>query len=173
MSEWIEWKGGECPVPANTWVHVQCRNGYEPPWAYFANRIKWDDRVSPWDIVAYRVVEEDASDTANILTPNPKPDDFDGLEACLADSPDPTDVGQILEARGKRYGKFDSHARVTQNIKRAMYDSPNWRDLPDDMREALEMVAHKVGRILNGDPNYADSWVDIGGYVKLVTDRLD
>ena len=52
-------------------------------------------------------------------------------------------------------------------------DSPNWSDMPDDMREALEMIAHKIGRILNGDPNYADSWIDIAGYAKLVADRLE
>jgi hypothetical protein len=39
-------------------------------------------------------------------------------------------------------------------------------------REALEMIAHKIARIINGDPNYADSWVDIAGYAKLVADRL-
>jgi len=27
--------------------------------------------------------------------------------------------------------------------------------------------------ILNGDPNYVDSWVDIAGYAKLVADRLE
>lgn len=35
------------------------------------------------------------------------------------------------------------------------------------------MIAHKIGRILNGDPNYADSWIDIAGYAKLVADRLE
>lgn len=34
------------------------------------------------------------------------------------------------------------------------------------------MVAHKIGRILNGDPNYHDSWHDIIGYTKLVADEL-
>jgi hypothetical protein len=41
------------------------------------------------------------------------------------------------------------------------------------MREALEMLAHKTGRILNGDPAYADSWHDIAGYVRLVEQRLE
>ena len=41
------------------------------------------------------------------------------------------------------------------------------------MREALFMIAHKIGRIVNGDPWYADSWVDIAGYAKLVADRLE
>ena len=54
-----------------------------------------------------------------------------------------------------------------------MADSSNWATLPDDMREALEMIQHKVGRILNGDATWADSWVDIAGYAKLVSDRLE
>lgn len=82
-------------------------------------------------------------------------------------------LDDTLEERGNRYGKFSSHAYITQNIKRAMQDTPNWKTLPDNMKESLEMVAHKIGRILNGDPNYDDSWHDIGGYVKLVEDFLN
>lgn len=81
-------------------------------------------------------------------------------------------VDKTLEERGNRYGEFDLHAKITQNIKRAMVDSDNWATLPDDMKEALEMIAHKVGRILNGDPNYHDSWHDIIGYTRLVEQRL-
>lgn len=81
-------------------------------------------------------------------------------------------IEQTLQERGNRYGEFKGHARITQNIKRAMVDSPNWAGLSDDKKEALEMVAHKMGRILNGDPEYADSWHDIIGYSKLVEDEL-
>ena len=35
------------------------------------------------------------------------------------------------------------------------------------------MICHKIGRIVNGDPDYADSWIDIAGYAKLVADRLE
>lgn len=83
-----------------------------------------------------------------------------------------TDINETLQERGNRYGDFKGHARITQNIKRTMQDSPNWRRLSDDKKEALEMVAHKIGRILNGDPEYGDSWHDIGGYTKLVEDEL-
>lgn len=82
-------------------------------------------------------------------------------------------VDATLAERGSRYGSFTGHAKITQNIKRAMQDSPNWEKLDDDQREALEMTAHKIGRILNGDPNYADSWHDIIGYTRLVEARLD
>jgi hypothetical protein len=83
------------------------------------------------------------------------------------------DLDKILVERGNRYGQFSGHARITQSLKRAMVNSPNWDALPDDMKECLEMVAHKIGRILNGDPQYRDSWDDIMGYVKLVVDRLE
>jgi hypothetical protein len=82
-------------------------------------------------------------------------------------------IDATLAERGNRYGSFTSHAKITQAIKRAMADSPNWATLADDQVEALEMVAHKVGRILNGDPDYHDSWHDIIGYTKLVADRLE
>jgi hypothetical protein len=88
---------------------------------------------------------------------------------------DPTDSQSIestLAERGNRYGQYGEHARITQAIKAAMADSPNWRALAPDQRETLEMIAHKAGRILNGDPDYHDSWHDIIGYTKLVADRL-
>ena len=81
-------------------------------------------------------------------------------------------IESTLQERGNRYGEFSEHARITQNLKRAMSDSPNWEQLADDQKEALEMAAHKIGRILNGDANYHDSWHDINGYIKLVADRL-
>jgi len=82
------------------------------------------------------------------------------------------DIDATLKERGNRYGEFSEHARITQGIKRAMADSRNWKGLTDDKREALEMLAHKIGRILNGDPDYIDSWHDIIGYTKLVEDSL-
>jgi hypothetical protein len=54
-----------------------------------------------------------------------------------------------------------------------MMDSKNWGTLSDDKRESLEMIAHKIGRILNGDPDYDDSWLDIEGYSKLVRDEIN
>ena len=78
-----------------------------------------------------------------------------------------------LTERGKRYGKFKDHANVTQQLKTVMFGfNPSLR-LENDQREALEMIAHKLGRIINGDPDYADSWHDIAGYAQLVADRLN
>lgn len=84
-------------------------------------------------------------------------------------------IEEILEERGRRYGSFENHAFITQNIKAAMRRSPNWEggNLSASQKECLEMIAHKIGRILNGDPNYLDSWQDIMGYTKLIVDMLE
>lgn len=84
-----------------------------------------------------------------------------------------TDITNTLEERGNRYGKFTEHARITQQIKQVMFMPAGWERLSLDQKESLEMIAHKIGRIINGDPNYADSWIDIAGYAKLVADRLE
>jgi hypothetical protein len=81
------------------------------------------------------------------------------------------DLQVILEERGKRYGRFLDHARVAMDIKRAI-EAHTPGGLEDDQVEALHMIAHKMGRILAGDPNYEDSWRDIAGYATLVADRL-
>ena len=97
----------------------------------------------------------------------------DDEAAACCDAPAPVNgIDATLAERGSRYGEFGEHARIAQAIKRAMADSPNWPTLDADMRETLEMIAHKAGRILNGDPDYHDSWHDIVGYAKLVADRL-
>ena len=83
------------------------------------------------------------------------------------------DVTETLTERGNRYGKFKDHAELSQQLKEAMHCAYGWSRLEPDMREALEMIQHKVARILNGDPTYADSWHDIAGYARLVDDRLN
>jgi recombinational DNA repair protein RecT len=79
----------------------------------------------------------------------------------------------ILQQRRSTHGDFKDHAQVTQEIKRAMFRSKNWEKLTCWQREALEMEAHKIGRILSGDPNYKDHWDDMAGYAKLVAGRIE
>ena len=84
-----------------------------------------------------------------------------------------TDINITLEERGNRYGKFKDHAEVTQQLKRVIFGFNPAMRLESDQKESLEMIAHKLGRIINGDPDYADSWHDIAGYAQLVADRLN
>lgn len=97
---------------------------------------------------------------------------FNIIEAEQAEAAQPT-VDEILDERHGRYGTFAEQALIAQNLKAAMRHSPNWQKLPADMKEALEMAASKMSRILNGDFTYDDSWADIAGYAQLVADRLN
>lgn len=83
-------------------------------------------------------------------------------------------IDETLQERGARYGSFKGHAEVTVRLKRLISIELAMRNklLEDDQAEALDMICHKIGRIINGDPNYADSWHDIAGYAQLVADRL-
>lgn len=90
-----------------------------------------------------------------------------------------TSIDEVTAERGKRYGDYVDHAAISQAIKNILYSAlatnPNvdLDTLDDDIKETLEMIAHKLGRIVNGDPYYADSYIDIAGYAKLVGDRLN
>lgn len=85
------------------------------------------------------------------------------------------EIDETLRERGSRYGKFTGHANITQRLKTVVFSELLARDkvLVADQQEAIDMIFHKIGRIVNGDPNYADSWIDIAGYAKLVADRLE
>ena len=85
-----------------------------------------------------------------------------------------TDLNAILVERGNRYGDFKGHAEITIGLKQVIQDELYKRHkfLAPDQTEALDMICHKIGRIVNGDPDYEDSWRDIAGYAQLVADRL-
>ena len=83
-------------------------------------------------------------------------------------------VNTLLAERAKTHGDFSDHAKITQRLKRVMSDTrpDGWLRLSAEQCEALEMIAHKIGRILAGDPNVKDHWDDIAGYATLVAGKL-
>ena len=130
---------------------------------YSVKEIK--ERISVSDSYIWAVKKQMAAGVeAEVETPKPG-------EFIQAD----TNVDAILDARGSRYGNFLDHARITQRLKEVAHGfaAHHGKSFDVDQAEALDMIFHKIGRILNGDPNYADSWIDIAGYAKLVADRLE
>jgi len=94
-------------------------------------------------------------------------------------TPPASTIEDTLRDRGSKYGSFITHARITQDLKCVMRGGANlgcahtnWSQLTSSQQECLEMIAHKIGRILNGDPTYVDSWTDIIGYTRLVEKEL-
>lgn len=81
-------------------------------------------------------------------------------------------VQETLQQRAKVHVDFVAISEVSQALCDVMHASPNWDELPAEMKESLEMQAHKQARILAGSPNHADSWHDIAGYAVLVEQTL-
>lgn len=84
-------------------------------------------------------------------------------------------VNKTLDARALNYGTFKDGAALMQSIKRTMaaHAATHGKTFADDQWEALEMIVHKIGRIVNGNPDVTDHWVDIAGYATLIADRLE
>jgi len=86
-----------------------------------------------------------------------------------------TMVDEVLDQRAVDYGAFKDGAALMQGMKRLLADhaQKHSKTFADDQWEALEMIVHKIGRIVNGNPDKVDHWTDIAGYAKLVADRLE
>lgn len=82
-------------------------------------------------------------------------------------------VQALITERGSRYGKFADGATIMRDLKHVMHEVDGWNNLTPSQKEALDMIQHKIGRILNGDPNYDDNWKDIAGYATLIVEELN
>lgn len=90
----------------------------------------------------------------------------------MSDTPTPTKIDAILAERGKTHGDFTDNARIMQALKEVARSGVNYQRLTAVQREAIDMILHKIGRIVTGNPNVHDHWDDIAGYSKLVSDRI-
>ena len=83
-------------------------------------------------------------------------------------------VNTTLDERGSQYGSFMEGANIAIRLKGIMHNAIARNDahlFPDQIL-ALDMIAVKLSRIVNGNASHRDSWLDIAGYAKLVADRL-
>jgi hypothetical protein len=82
-------------------------------------------------------------------------------------------IDEILDERNGRYGNYIDQATIAEDIREVLLTGLNGKLLEADQSDALHMIAVKLSRICNGDPDYADNWRDIAGYATLVADRLE
>lgn len=76
---------------------------------------------------------------------------------------------EILSERQKTHGDFSTHAAITQDLKWVIVKAEARSKLNNVQMEGLEMILHKIGRILNGNAEHQDHWDDIAGYATLVS----
>lgn len=67
--------------------------------------------------------------------------------------------------RDEQHGGLQDVGRVAQDMKHGFRCSRNWQRLKLSHKEALDMIAHKIARILSGaDPHDPEHWEDVAGY---------
>ena len=82
------------------------------------------------------------------------------------------DIDKILAERGKTHGDFSNQAECAQDLKKAFYNWAQYNTQTPYMKEAVDMILHKLARVAIGDPFVQDHWDDIAGYATLVSDRV-
>lgn len=82
-----------------------------------------------------------------------------------------TNIHDTLTERAKTHGDYSDHAMTTQKIKDVIRAGRTYGELNTHERETLDMIAHKIGRIVSGNPHFHDHWHDIAGYATLSADR--
>lgn len=87
----------------------------------------------------------------------------------MADDRDP-----LLVERGRTHGSFALNAHFSQQLKSIFQcDAGGYATMKVEHREALDMIALKLSRILSGQAEYADHWKDIGGYSNLAVEACE
>ena len=71
--------------------------------------------------------------------------------------------------RDQQHGGIQTVGELSQTIKHAIrQQGRNYHLLTHPEREALDMIAHKIARLLSGDANDPDHWRDIAGYAHTI-----
>ena len=73
----------------------------------------------------------------------------------------------LLDEREKTHGSFAHNSRIGQHLRKYFREQPGWGRMDDRGREALDLIACKLSRILSG-MSKPEHWEDIAGYATLV-----
>jgi hypothetical protein len=82
-------------------------------------------------------------------------------------------LNDVLAERGRTHGDWSDNARLAQQMKELFRQEKGWLKLSACQREALDMIAGKISRVLSGDCDHVDHWRDVAGYAQLVVRELD
>lgn len=79
----------------------------------------------------------------------------------------PATVEQTLKQRGNVHGDYNVQSTTHDQLLHVMMKQPSFLNLKPQHRQALNIIAMKMSRILSGDAEHTDHWHDIAGYATL------
>lgn len=85
------------------------------------------------------------------------------------------DLDQTLAQRGSHYGNWGKQGTIAAQLKRVVRSvldkdstAPTRRTLMSAEQESIDMILHKISRLVCGDPAAQDdTWRDIAGYAEI------
>lgn len=81
-------------------------------------------------------------------------------------------VKELLVVRNGSHGPYKVQGVVAQDLKLVVQKTEGYQKMPGTHRESVDMILHKISRIVVGDPNFKDHWDDISGYAQLISRML-
>ena len=118
-----------------------------------------DDLIASWEETAEELCAADVSNAFNAQATT--------MRTPINPSGVSSDIGDLIKTRSETHGSFDTNSHVSQAIKSTLREWDGWERLSVRQREALDHICGKLGRIMAGDPDHADHWIDIAGYAQL------
>jgi hypothetical protein len=84
-------------------------------------------------------------------------------------------VDGILDQRHRTHGTFMDVAGCSQVLKETiqLFLEAGDKTLAADQQESLDLICTKIARVVCGDADHTDTWLDIAGYAQLIVDRLE
>lgn len=82
-------------------------------------------------------------------------------------------LDETLRDKQVTNGPFEQTSELAQSFKFLMRRGPNWDDLPMDSKEALELIASHLAKILHGDHLQPKHWNDIATLARIRGKALD
>lgn len=89
------------------------------------------------------------------------------------DKEEPPYLKEVLNQRQKTHGEFSEVSKTYSDFIKILERTGFFDKCEDYHRLAIDVIFQKLARILNGDMNFYDHWVDICGYSELVKKELD
>jgi hypothetical protein len=132
-------------------------------------KVTWADGVE--NMKSIPIVSKDfeskviSTKHSNIQTGEPQGDVSSGLEA-------------TLQQRGQTHGDYTDHARISQELKATVAHELDLRKsrgqppLEATARESIDMILHKIARVIAGEWDEPDHWQDIAGYATITEKRI-
>lgn len=75
---------------------------------------------------------------------------------------------KVKQLNEERYGTFAEAAELSQQLKHIIMSGRSWGMLSPAKKEALDEIANRMSRVINGHPDEQRPWTEIRNYAELV-----